>query len=115
MVQFIFVCVACLLISTAYPFIPLVKKKVVKKLSGKKKEYTAATKLFMVLLYFFDTSLSYAIMLLIMTMNGYLMMVCLAGLTLGYGFTAMKKDFSTTLKESRRASTKNKKTKRNKI
>ena len=83
----------------------MLKVKIAKSLSWPNKLYSPATKLFLFVLYFIDTACTYAIMLLIMTMNGYLMMVCLSGLTLGYGFTGMKKDFSTTLKESRASTT----------
>ena len=78
----------------------MLKAKVVKSLSGTSKAYNCGTKLFMFLLYGVDCIFFYVIMLLIMTFNGYVMTVCIFGLTIGYSMTGMKKDFSESLKEA---------------
>ena len=99
-VKFAFGCILCILISIVYALLPVLKKKVVKKLSGKDKVYSCVTRLFMLRLYLVDCVFFYAIHLLIMTFNGYVMTGCILGLTIGYTMTSMKKDFSNTMKEA---------------
>ena len=100
--KFIVGCIVSLIICAFYPFLSVLKSKIIRKLAGEKKEFSFGIKLFMYLLYFIDTVLIYVIMLLIMAYNGYLQICCILGLTIGYSLTRMEQDFKSSLPKKKK-------------
>ena len=56
--------------------------------------YDGVTRFFLWIVYFCETLIAFFVMLIMMTLNGYIMFSTLMGLTLGYGLLKMKADFN---------------------